>query len=74
MNVALILAILQAAAQLLPYLTELEPIVQKLVAGETLTSQDNLAVWQAIVAMEQAVAAKVAADQAPASSDQHPAA
>lgn len=62
MNVALILAILQAAAQLLPYLTELEPIIQKLVSGETLTSQDNLAVWQAIVTMEQAVAAKVAAE------------
>lgn len=61
----LILAILQAAMALLPEIESLVPIVQKLVAGDTLTSQDNATAWAAIVQLEQMASAKETAALAP---------
>lgn len=61
----LILAILQAAMALLPEVEALVPIVQKLVAGDTLTSQDNATAWSAIVQLEQMAVSKEQAAIAP---------
>ena len=62
MEITAILAIIQAAAALLPELAQIVPIVEAAIAGQTLTD----AQLETLASTRQAIEAKVLAQAAPA--------
>lgn len=56
-----ILAILEALAALVPEVEAALPALQALIAGNTVTAAQQVAVWNAVVALEAKVEAKIAA-------------
>lgn len=55
-----VIALIAAAAQLEPTIAAAVPIVEKLIAGQTVSSQESLTLWTAIVKLEDMAAAKAA--------------
>ncbi len=61
MDITIILQILAAAAQLLPEIEQVLPVVAKIIDGQTATEADAAAVYAAIQALEAQVASGEAA-------------
>lgn len=61
MDVALILQALTVAAQLLPEIEQVLPVISKIINGQTATEADAAAVYAAIQALEAQVAGREAA-------------
>ncbi|MDA8232651.1 MAG: hypothetical protein M0006_15055 [Magnetospirillum sp.] len=61
MDITIILQILAAAAQLLPEIEQVLPVVAKIIDGQTATETDAAAVYAAIQALEAQVAGREAA-------------
>lgn len=66
MEITIILQILAAAAQLLPEIETVLPVVEKIINGDTATEADAASVYAAIQALEAQVAAREQAPAAPA--------
>ncbi len=64
MDITIILQILAAAAQLLPEIEQVLPVVAKIIDGQTATEADAAAVYAAIQALEAQVASREAAASA----------
>ncbi|MDA8232376.1 MAG: hypothetical protein M0006_13650 [Magnetospirillum sp.] len=61
MDITIILQILAAAAQFLPEIEQVLPVVAKIIDGQTATEADAAAVYTAIQALEAQVASREAA-------------
>ena len=61
MDVAVILQILTAAAQLLPEIEQVLPVISKIINGQTAGEADAAAIYAAIQALEAQVASREAA-------------
>ena len=61
MDITIILQILAAAAQLLPEIKQVLPVVAKIIDGQTASEADAAAVYAAIQALEAQVASREAA-------------
>lgn len=60
-----VLALLNAAAQLIPEVEQAMPAVQALIGGQTVTAAQMASLWGAVSALEAQVAAKATAIEAP---------
>ena len=58
MGIAIIVQILTAAAQLLPEIEQVLPVVSKIINGETASEADAAAIYAAIQALEAQVASR----------------
>ena len=61
MNLALLLNLITAAAGVLPEISSILPIVEKLISGDTASDADVAAINNAVAALEKIVASKEAA-------------
>lgn len=61
MELAAIVALVTAAAQLIPEVQKVVPIVQAMVNGEKITAAQQAQLWTAIATLEDQAAAKAAA-------------
>ncbi len=61
MDIAVIIQILTVAAQLLPEIEQVLPVVVKIIDGQTASEADAAAVYTAIQALEAQVASREAA-------------
>jgi hypothetical protein len=61
MGIAVILQILTAAAQLLPEIEQVLPVISKIINGQTASEADAAAIYAAIQALEAQVASREAA-------------
>lgn len=61
MDIAAILQILTVAAQLLPEIEQVPPVIARIINGQTATAADAAAVHAAIQALETQVASREAA-------------
>ncbi len=64
MDIAVIVQILTVAAQLLPEIEQVLPVVVKIIDGQTASEADAAAVYTAIQALEAQVASREAAASA----------
>jgi hypothetical protein len=64
MDIAVIIQILTVAAQLLPEIEQVLPVVAKIIDGQTASEADAAAVYAAIQALEAQVASREAAASA----------
>ncbi len=64
MGIAVILQILTAAAQLLPEIEQVLPVVSKIINGQIASEADAAAIYAAIQALEAQVASREAAASA----------
>ena len=60
MDIAVIVQILTVAAQLLPEIEQVLPVIAKIINGQTATEADAAAVYTAIQALEAQVASREA--------------
>ncbi len=61
MDITVIVQILSVAAQLLPEIEQVLPVIAKIINGQTATEADAAAVYAAIQALEAQVASREAA-------------
>ena len=61
MDIAVIVQILTVAAQLLPEIEQVLPVIAKIIDGQTASEADAVAVYAAIQALEAQVASREAA-------------
>lgn len=64
MDIAVIVQILTVAAQLLPEIEQVLPVIAKIINGQTATEADAATVYAAIQALEAQVASREAAASA----------
>lgn len=56
-----ILALISAAAQVMPEVMAVLPVVEKIIAGQTVTTDEAASVWAAVQALQAKTAATEAA-------------
>jgi hypothetical protein len=66
MDLTVILALLNAAATLLPEIEKIVPIAEAIISGQTVTSAQAAQLWTVIANLESVAAAKAAQVENPA--------
>ena len=66
MDLTVILALLNAAATLLPEIDKIVPIAEAIISGQTVTSAQAAQLWTVIANLESVAAAKAAQVENPA--------